>query len=275
MTIRLFMRVPTRERIGGTTFLRYAYGRALAEGRDCDAADFDRRGQTFRTFFREQMPAGLFFSTGTTSGAWGTCAIPYSGEDAAMVAGLLLCIDRMVERKRSVVLDWSGGDDLLLKTARDLSLSAVCAEAGIALTAVAMVGPGAQDVQTVMRLVRSRLFEPSELLLVCNGGLVDAGDDPLSAYAAFVFDGDDDKRDPEIRALQDEGAKVCIMPRNPFAVEAEAARGDFFDLAQPTSAFPVAAKVNTRVWLYGNERFGRVVKVGMAQAMDHVKDVLP
>lgn len=261
----MLIRVPTRERIGGTTFIRYAYGRALAEGRDCDAGDFDRRGQVFRGWFKEQVPAGKFYEGGMRSAGWGTCIVPASGETTHLKADISTCVDGVARTQRSLVLDFAGSEVALAEYARDNSLSAVCEEAKVRLTAVAMVGPDAQDISTVMRLVGYRLFQAHELLLVCNAGVPrdDGRDvDVLDIFQTFMSG-------PDIAALMKDGAKVMVMPRFQYMADVERAKVDFFRATDPSCpALGIVQRVNTKVWLYGNRVKEKLVKVGMAQQVE-------
>ena len=275
----MLIRAPTRERIGGTTFLRYVYGRALNEGRDCDAADFDRRGQVFRTFFKRHAKADAFYRQGMKSGAWETCMVPTSGETAHLKADITACVNGIAEAQRSLVVDFAGSEGAVMEYARDNSLTDVCELAGVRLTVVAMVGPGAQDIATVMRLVKSKMFQPHELLLVCNGGLVREGEDFLAAYGKFlVAPGAGEERDPDIIALIDDGARVMAMPRFDYVADVEAARADFFTAAERSNAtLGVVQRINAGIWLYGNVKGERIIKAGMAQMVDvsGAKDALP
>ena len=264
----LMVKVPLRGRTGGSFFLRWAYGRAMHEGREVDFADFDRSDGAMSRWFRETVGPAIFYDGGLRSGRFGTCIVPASAHMADMVSGLTRCVEGVAETGRSLIVDTTGGDPAFLDYAERLCLSEVCREAGISLLAAAMCGPGEQDISGVLSLLRTRLFAPGELALVCNEGLVPDGMATEEAFASFL---PGDRRSKAVGLLEKEGARVVVLPRFDFADAVERAKVDVFeaqDMACP--ALGVVQRVNTRAWLFGAK--GRA---GVAEFMRPLEGRLP
>lgn len=267
---KFVLKAPTRGNLGGTTWLRWAYGLTLHRGGAADVADFDRNDAALsRWFTKRHKGARSFYADGLKTGTWGTVILPNGSADGDIISGINECLTGVAHHKRSLFMDVSGGDRIMRRYADEMSLSAVCAEAGIDLLVACMVGPGEQDVRNVMELAQSGLFAPSELALICNGGLVRDGDNELAAFAAFLAD---DQIHPDVAALIREGARVTFMPKYPFTAQIEAGRFDFFQVSDPhCPKLPIVERVNTRSWLFGIE--GR--KPGMAQYQADILGGLP
>ena len=269
-------RVPLRGARGGTTVARYIYGRAVNRGSACDAADFDRRDEGFSKWFKERVPnPALWYSSGMRSDGWQRCIMPEAKKTTLVKDGITACFEGMAAAQRSLVMDFAGGDGAALEWASGNSLSDAAEASGIGVLAFAPVGPGIQDIDGVMRFVRSKLFLPHELLLICNGGLLGEDDDESKAFSDFLppLKGEDDKRNPDIKAIVKDGAAVAFMPRIPAWDELERQRLDFFAAADPAStSLGIMRRLNLRTWLGGNA--ARSLP-GMSQLFAHVAERLP
>jgi hypothetical protein len=129
---------------GKSTGLSELVWRARDQGRDVIVADGDTRSRTLAGLFPEAVSPA-------------TDELPDVKE---WLSGIL---NRMVEERRSAVLDLGGGDRVLQEYGRDLLLVEFCAEYGIEPLALYFLGPERRTSSTSCRSGRPGTSAPNAL----------------------------------------------------------------------------------------------------------------
>jgi hypothetical protein len=172
---------------GKSTGLSELVWRARNQGRDVIVADGDTRSRTL---------AGLFPEA--TSPA--TDELPDLKE---WLSGIL---NRMVEERRSAVLDLGGGDRVLQEYGRDLLLVEFCGEYGIEPLALYFLGPEEEDLKHVLSIWEAGYYRPKRTFLVMNEGVVREGRTMAGAFEATLGD-------PGVGGMVAAGAVPVLMKR--------------------------------------------------------------
>ena len=138
---------------GKSTGLSELVWRARNQGRDVIVADGDARSKTLASMFPDA-----------------TC--PRSEELPDVKEWISDLLNRMIEEKRSAVLDLGGGDRVLQEYGRDLGLVEFCEEYGIEPLALYFLGPEEEDLKHVLSIWEAGYFRPKRTLLVTNEGVI-------------------------------------------------------------------------------------------------------
>jgi hypothetical protein len=172
---------------GKSTGLSELVWRARDQGRDVIVADGDTRSRTL---------AGLFPEA--TSPA--TDELPDVKE---WLSGIL---NRMVEERRSAVLDLGGGDRVLQEYGRDLLLVEFCDEYAIEPLALYFLGPEEEDLKHVLAIWEAGYFRPKRTFLVLNEGVIREGRTMAGAFGPTLGD-------PGVAGMIAAGAVPVLMKR--------------------------------------------------------------
>jgi hypothetical protein len=97
-------------------------------------------------------------------------------------------LNRMVEERRSVVLDLGGGDRVLQEYGRDLLLVEFCEEYGIEPLALYFLGPEEEDLKHVLPIWEAGYFRPKRTFLVLNEGVIREGRTMAGAFGRALGD---------------------------------------------------------------------------------------
>jgi hypothetical protein len=172
---------------GKSTGLSELVWRARDQGRDVIVADGDTRSRTL---------AGLFPE-----------AVSPAADEMPDVKEWLSCIlNRMVEERRSAVLDLGGGDRVLQEYGRDLLLVEFCAEYGIEPLALYFLGPEEEDLKHVLAIWEAGYFRPKRTFLVMNEGVIREGRTMAGAFGPTLGD-------PGVAGMIAAGAVPVLMKR--------------------------------------------------------------
>ena len=174
---------------GKSTGLSELVWRARNQGRDVIVADGDARSRTLAGMFPE-----------ATSPA--TDELPDVKE---WLSGVL---NRMVEERRSAVLDLGGGDRVLQEYGRDLLLAEFCAEYGIEPLALYFLGPEEEALRHVLSIWEAGYFRVRRTLLVLNEGVIREGRTMAGAFERTLSD-------PGLARMVEAGAVPVMMKRLP------------------------------------------------------------
>lgn len=183
-----------RGRTGGTTLLDLMIQWARAAGRTVVIADGDLRNSTLATLY----------PPGTDGGA----LRPQSDDLVDMKDLFTMAVSEAVEQQASLVVDFGGGDRVMLEYGRELSLVELSEGLGMQPLAVYVTGPEPDDFEHILSLWRSKVFRPAHALLVLNEHLVPNGRSPEGAFRHLLSR-------PEFEGMAEEGLKVAVMPRLP------------------------------------------------------------
>jgi hypothetical protein len=148
---------------GKSTGLSELVWRARNQGRDVIVADGDARSKTLASMFPE-------------------ATYPRSEELPDVKEWLSGILNRMVEERRSAVLDLGGGDRVLQEYGRDLLLVEFCEEYGIEPLALYFLGPEDEDLKHVLSIWEAGYFRPKRTFLVLNEGVIREGKTMAGAF---------------------------------------------------------------------------------------------
>jgi hypothetical protein len=172
---------------GKSTGLSELVWRARDQGRDVIVADGDARSRTLAGMFPEAVS-------------------PASDELPDVKEWLSGILNRMVEERRSAVLDLGGGDRVLQEYGRDLLLVEFCAEYGIEPLALYFLGPEEEDLKHVLSIWEAGYFRPKRAFLVMNEGVIREGRTMAGAFGPTLGD-------PGVAGMIAAGAVPVLMKR--------------------------------------------------------------
>ena len=172
---------------GKSTGLSELVWRARNQGRDVIVADGDARSKTLASMFPDA-----------------TC--PRSEELPDVKEWISDLLNRMIEEKRSAVLDLGGGDRVLQEYGRDLGLVEFCEEYGIEPLALYFLGPEEEDLKHVLSIWEAGYFRPKRTLLVTNEGVIREGKTMAGAF-------DQTLSHPGFSKMVEAGAELIMMRR--------------------------------------------------------------
>jgi hypothetical protein len=200
-----------RGRTGGTTLLDVMIQWARFAGRKVLIADGDLRNSTL----------SALYPPGTEDGA----LRPQSDDLVDMKDLFTSAVGKAVQEQASLVVDFGGGDRVMLEYGRDLSLVEMTEGLGMHPLALYVTGPEPDDFEHILSLWRSRIFRPERSLLVLNEHLVPNGRSPEGAFRYLLGR-------PEIEGMADDGMKVVVMPRLPSMQQVREAGLNLIDAMQ-------------------------------------------
>ena len=172
---------------GKSTGLSELVWRARDQGRDVIVDDGDARSRTLAGMFPEAVS-------------------PASDELPDVKEWLSGILNRMVEERRSAVLDLGGGDRVLQEYGRDLLLVEFCAEYGIEPLALYFLGPEEEDLKHVLSIWEAGYFRPKRTFLVMNEGVIREGRTMAGAFGPTLGD-------PGVAGMIAAGAVPVLMKR--------------------------------------------------------------
>ncbi|KJB91250.1 hypothetical protein N826_31475 [Skermanella aerolata KACC 11604] len=172
---------------GKSTGLSELVWRARDQGRDVIVADGDARSRTLAGMFPEAVSPA-------------TDELPDVKE---WLSGIL---NRMVEERRSAVLDLGGGDRVLQEYGRDLLLVEFCGEYGIEPLALYFLGPEEEDLKHVLSIWEAGYYRPKRTFLVMNEGVIREGRTMAGAFGPTLGD-------PGVAGMIAAGAVPVLMKR--------------------------------------------------------------
>jgi hypothetical protein len=183
-----------RGRTGGSTFTDMLIQRARTAGRKVVIADGDLRNSTL---------AGLY-----PPGKEGGALQPQSDDLVDMKDLFTTALGRAVAEQASLMVDFGGGDRVMVEYGRELSLVEMSEGLGLVPLAIYVTGPEMDDFDHILSLWRSRVFRPEHSLLVLNEHLIPNGRSPAGAFRNIMAR-------PEFSELADEGLNAIVLPRLP------------------------------------------------------------
>jgi len=187
---------------GKTWWVRWAIGRALAQGRDVVIVDADRTNATLSAFFDSVVT-------------------PPSADEADMRDWFAAFVERQIADRFNALIDLGGGDLILKQLAREIGLTAFLESHAIRPVAVHLLGPDRDDLAYLHDVEQDGIFAPEATILVLNEALVPRNRSEKVAFQSTILE-----HPAFLRAL-DRGAKVVWMPRLAAAHEVDARRLTF------------------------------------------------
>jgi hypothetical protein len=173
---------------GKSWWTRWAVERAQSEGREVVVADADRTNPTLSSYFDDVVT-------------------PPSADDRDVREWLASFIEAQIEQRFTGVLDLGGGDLILKRIAREMSLVDFLGQHGIQPVAVHLLGPDADDLAYLRDVETDNLFAPEATILIFNETLVPLHRTPRAAFTETV------QAHPILAKTLDRGAKLVWMPR--------------------------------------------------------------
>jgi len=183
-----------RGRTGGSTFADTLIQRARAAGRKVVIADGDLRNSTLSTLY--------------PPGSEGGTLRPQSDDMVDMKDLFTTAVAKAVEQNASLMVDFGGGDRVMLEYERELSLAEMAESLGLEPLAIYVTGPEPEDFDHIVSLWRSEAFRPEHSLLILNEHLVPNGRSPAGAFRNLV-------NRVEWAEMAEGGLQAIIMPRLP------------------------------------------------------------
>ena len=187
-----------RGRLGGSTVLDVMIQRARFHGRRAQPLDGDLRSGTLAALYPATTPTGEPIEDGASR--------PPSEELPAMKAWLTAALDDMAMDRVSRALDLGGGDRVVQEFVRDMPLGSYCADFGIDLLSVYMLGPDPEDFRHVIELVRASDMTAERALLVMNEGVIRQGQSVDGVFDPILHSAD-------MKALMRDGARAVYLRR--------------------------------------------------------------
>jgi hypothetical protein len=173
---------------GKSWWTRWAVERAQSQGRDVVVADADRTNPTLSSYFE------------------GVVAPP-SADDRDVREWLAGFVEAQIEQRFTAVLDLGGGDLILKRIAREMSLTDFLSQHGIRPVAVHLLGPDADDLAYLRDVETDDLFAPPATIIILNEALVPIHRTPHAAFTDTV------QAHPILAKTLERGAKLVWMPR--------------------------------------------------------------
>src|SRR5215472_2059243 len=173
---------------GKTVVYRWMIDRALNQGRQIIVADADRTNQTLAAFFGELVLS------------------PPSAADEDMRPWLDGLLEKAISERQSLIVDLSGGDQLLKHAAIELGLAEFLERNGVTPVVLHFVGADSDDLAYLRETECNGLLAPKKTAIVFNAGVVPAG---VSLDAAWTKH----ENDPALQAAVARGAQLVRMPR--------------------------------------------------------------
>jgi hypothetical protein len=183
-----------RGRTGGSTFLDMLIQRARVAGRKVVIADGDLRNSTL---------SGLY-----PPGTEGGTLKPQSDDLMDMKDLFTGSLGKAVADKASLLVDFGGGDRVMLEYGRELSLVEMAEGLGLVPLAIYVTGPELDDFEHILSLWRSGVYRPEHSLLILNEHLIPNGRSPEGAFRSIMSR-------PEFTEIGEEGLTPIVMPRLP------------------------------------------------------------
>ena len=242
-----------RGRLGGSLKLDLLAQRAVHAGRRVKLLDGDLRSATLALRYPSIGPNGESIEDAAT--------VPPSEELPAVKAWLMAALDDMAEDRVSRLLDLGGGDRVMQEFVRDLSLPDYCAEFGIDLLSIYMLGPDVEDFRHMLEVVRSSDLTKQRTLLVMNEGVIRSGQSVDGVFQPIMNHAD-------MKALIRDGARPVFMRRLTCMEQVRASGMGFYDIAEgrldANGVRPRATMQHmVKAWLEENER--QHVEAGTAE----------
>jgi hypothetical protein len=200
-----------RGRTGGTTILDVIIQWARVAGRKVVVADGDLRNSTLSSLYPPESEGGAMK--------------PHSDDLVDMKDLFTSALGKAVEERASLVVDFGGGDRVMLEYGREVSLVAMAEGLGMRPVALYVTGPERDDFEHILSLWNSNVFRPDRSLLVLNEHLVPSGRSPQGAFRDVLGR-------PEIERMADEGLRVVVMPRLPSMSQVREAGLSLIDAMQ-------------------------------------------
>ena len=185
---------------------RFAAERAFNNGRALTLADADRTNQTLAAYFPDVVS-------------------PPSADPKTIAAWFDKLIEEHIERRRSLIVDFGGGDLVLKTVAKEIPLVTFIEEHGIMPVALYFVGPDPDDAAYLVSMERDKLFAPKATIIVFNEYSVPDHMPEAEAFDQTVF------MHPVIAQVLDRGGEIVRMPTLRAAHEIDRRRLSFFDAA--------------------------------------------
>jgi len=187
---------------GKTWWVRWAVGRALAQGREIVIADADRTNATLSAYFQGVVT-------------------PPSADDAEMRDWFAALVERQIAEHFNALIDLGAGDLILKQLAREIGLTTFLERYGIRPVAVHLLGPDPDDLAYLHDVEQGKLFAPAATVLVLNEALVPRNRAEKAAFQATIL------AHPVFLKALDRGATAVWMPRLAVAHEVDARRLTF------------------------------------------------
>lgn len=200
-----------RGRTGGTTVLDVMIQWARVALRRVLIADGDLRNSTLSALYPPDTEGGTLR--------------PQSDDLADMKDLFTSAMGKAVEGGASLVVDFGGGDRVMLEYGREVSLVEMTEGLGMRPLALYVTGPEPDDFEHILSLWKSKVFRPERSLLVLNEHLVPSGRSPEGAFRYVLSR-------PEMEQMGDEGLRVVVMPRLPSMQQVREAGLSLIDALQ-------------------------------------------
>lgn len=188
MTAPILLALFGRGNVGKTTLMRILVDRAMEAGRlDFTIADGDRTNGTLAEFYSGVVR-------------------PPETDDQSVLDWLDDLINAQVDARTSLLLDMGGGDTLFPRFASEVGLVELLKEAGIASVAVHVAGPDPDDLAVLREMQASKVFVPTQTIVVFNAGRDTTGRAPVSLFHRVMSD-------KTYLKVVKEGARTLHLPR--------------------------------------------------------------
>jgi hypothetical protein len=183
-----------RGRTGGSTFLDFLIQRARTAGRKVVIADGDIRNSTLAALYPPEQAGG---------------ALKPKSEDLEDMKELFSrALDQATEEGSSLLVDFGGGDRVMLEYGRETNLIQMAESLGMQPLAIYVTGPERDDFEHIVSLWRSKVFRPERAVLVLNDFLIPNGRSPEGAFRDIIAR-------TEFIEMTEQGLETVVMPRLP------------------------------------------------------------
>ncbi|OUI87892.1 hypothetical protein HK11_09050 [Acetobacter sp. DmW_043] len=201
-TGQIFLFPTGRGNRGKSFFTRWAVEEARNAGREVIVADGDCTNQTLATYFQDAYS-------------------PPSADQVSITKWFEGLVQKQIETRKSLIVDFGAGDRTLKHVAHELSLVSFLQNLGVQPVAIHFVGPDTDDLAYLQSFETDKLFAPDATIIVFNQFCV-----PPHIPQATAFSDSIEKSDI-IRQILDRGSQIVVMPTLGCAHEIERRRLSF------------------------------------------------
>ncbi|GAL98746.1 hypothetical protein AA0312_1682 [Acetobacter tropicalis NRIC 0312] len=225
---QIFLFPTGRGNRGKSFFTRWAVEEARNAGREVIVADGDCTNQTLATYFPDAFS-------------------PPSADQVSITKWFESLVQKQIESRKSLIVDFGAGDRTLKHVAHELSLVSFLQNFGVQPVAIHFVGPDTDDLAYLQSFETDSLFAPDATIIVFNQFCVPPHIPQATAFSDSIAESE------IIRQILDRGGDIVVMPTLGCAHEIERRRISFIGAVegQTKGSLPPLGLIDrqrTRMW---------------------------
>lgn len=201
-TGQIFLFPTGRGNRGKSFFTRWAVEEARNAGKEVIVADGDCTNQTLSAYFQD-------------------ASAPPSADQVSITKWFEDLVQKQIESRKSLIVDFGAGDRTLKHVAHELSLVSFLQDLGIQPVAIHFVGPDTDDLAYLQSFETDSLFAPDATIVVFNQFCVPPHIPQATAFSDSIEESE------VIQQILARGGDIVVMPILGCAHEIERRRISF------------------------------------------------